>query len=333
MERNTFLDFLKGIAIFLVVLGHAYLLCMGRRTEVFELLTRFHMPFWFMLSGFMAYRLKERNWLISIKKKGVSLLIPFISCGSFYAFTFDAFDRYLFDAFHAGYWFLLSLFICWVFFIPFLKLSELLPNKLNGRGRICLLFVILMTPFFIGKIFEEIIGGNLFLGMSLSYYRFLVLGYFIGEFLRVPSKARSVLQKDNYSALGVLCFILFIVTTICYFKHVEWIETVPFTLMQIVLCISFMGFIYCYKLYMKPSLCSLVELVGRKSLVIYCFHYFIIYPIRLESVETLQNTSEGVLFLAAFSLSVVVIVLTLFVASPIENNKYLKLIFLGKGIK
>ena len=77
MERNTFLDFLKGIAIFLVVLGHAYLLCMGKRTEVFELLTRFHMPFWFMLSGFMAYRLKERNWLISIKEERSFVINPF----------------------------------------------------------------------------------------------------------------------------------------------------------------------------------------------------------------------------------------------------------------
>lgn len=55
MERFAFLDFLKGVALFLVVLGHAYLLCMNQRTEVFELLVRFHMPFWFMLSGFMAY--------------------------------------------------------------------------------------------------------------------------------------------------------------------------------------------------------------------------------------------------------------------------------------
>lgn len=333
MERNTFLDFLKGIAIFLVILGHAYLLCMGKRTEVFELLTRFHMPFWFMLSGFMAYRLKERNWLISIKKKGISLLIPFLSCGIFYAFTFDAFDRYLYDAFHAGYWFLLSLFICWVLFIPVLKLSKLLPDKLNRGGRICLLFIILMIPFFIGKIFEDNFSESLLWGMSLSYYRFLVLGYFMGEFLRTPSKIRFLIQKHSYSAVGALGLILFTSISICYFKHYEWLGYVPFTLMQIALCVSFLGFVYCFKYHIKPVYCEIVEHVGRKSLVIYCFHYFIIYPIKLENVAILQNASEGFLFVAASILSVVIIGLTLFVAIPIENNKYLKFIFLGKGIK
>lgn len=273
--------------------------------------------------------------LTAIKKKGTSLLIPFISCGTFYAVSFDAFDKYIFDAFHAGYWFLCSLFICWVLFIPVLKLAERLPKKKLYIGfniRIILELTILMLPFFIGKLFDDSLQEYLLLGMSLSYYRFLVLGYFIGEFIRTTSKILYLIKKDNYSTVSALGFILFIILSVCYFKHFEWIGSIPFTIMQISLCITFLGFVYCYKLCIKDKISEYIEYLGRKSLIIYCFHYFIIYYIKLDEVSVLNNCSEGILFVFASILSFIIITLTLLIAIPIEKNKYLSLIFLGKGI-
>ena len=58
-QRDTFLDFCKGAAIFLVVLGHVLLKSMDLRNGLFNFICLYHMPFFFMLSGYLAWRVKR----------------------------------------------------------------------------------------------------------------------------------------------------------------------------------------------------------------------------------------------------------------------------------
>lgn len=70
-ERIEWLDIARGIGIILVVLGHTNLIGIRALIWIFS----FHMPFFFVMSGFCY---KERNIIAFLKRKGRSLLLPYI---------------------------------------------------------------------------------------------------------------------------------------------------------------------------------------------------------------------------------------------------------------
>ncbi len=71
--RLFYLDFLKGFAILLVILGHViqYNINDPYNNIVFRYIYAFHMPLFMFISGFVSY--KEKSKLKYIKKKGMSV--------------------------------------------------------------------------------------------------------------------------------------------------------------------------------------------------------------------------------------------------------------------
>lgn len=66
--RIDWIDWAKSLAIFLVVLGHL-------RNPIMGKLFCFHMPFFFILSGFL---MKKRSFKEELKRSAHSLLIPYV---------------------------------------------------------------------------------------------------------------------------------------------------------------------------------------------------------------------------------------------------------------
>ena len=187
------IDALRGIAIFLVVLGHSIILypidlhqndiCLF----IFNWLSSVHMPLFFAISGFcFSYR---GNYKTFIWKKVKRLLIPYIVFN-----MIDVIPRYLLSSlvnrprgigeslkrmvFNGGeYWFLYTLFIIFLIY-PFIY--KLIKN--NRYKFIGLLFLLLIARFCmpsisifnlssvitnlfyfsIGVIVKEIFGGKIF---------------------------------------------------------------------------------------------------------------------------------------------------------------------------
>ena len=78
-KRNDSIDFLKGIAIFLVVLAHCWIL----DREIFFFIYSFHMPLFFCISGYLfSTRKKFKDFFISKVK---TLIVPYIL---FFIFSF-----------------------------------------------------------------------------------------------------------------------------------------------------------------------------------------------------------------------------------------------------
>ena len=73
-KRMNYLDIAKGIGIILVVLAHA----MPRLSYVWVVINSFHMPLFFVISGIL-YKTKA-NWLSYLKRKLVSLYLPYVGC-------------------------------------------------------------------------------------------------------------------------------------------------------------------------------------------------------------------------------------------------------------
>ena len=75
-RRVHWVDFLKGIAIILVVLGHCDL-----PTFLINTVYLFHMPLFFMISGYLDNSHKERSLRAVVKKKAPRLLWPYLTYG------------------------------------------------------------------------------------------------------------------------------------------------------------------------------------------------------------------------------------------------------------
>lgn len=71
-KRDKSIDFLKGVAIFSVVLGHCWFIS----DELFEFIYSFHMPLFFCISGYLFNTKKKYGTFLISKIK--TLIIPYV---------------------------------------------------------------------------------------------------------------------------------------------------------------------------------------------------------------------------------------------------------------
>lgn len=134
-KRLDYIDIAKGIGIILVILGHRNV-----SQNIKQFIYAFHMPLFFMLSGYL-FKYKNQGFGRFIKAKAKSLLVPFL----FFTFLAGMLQilinlvfsqngtvsslEILLDMFYLRgkvspnvfLWFLMVLFIVEVFFYLFLK--------------------------------------------------------------------------------------------------------------------------------------------------------------------------------------------------------------------
>lgn len=70
-ERNEYIDWLKGLLILLVVVGHCWLI----DDSIFTFIYKFHMPFYFGISGYLFSNKKVFREFVKTKFK--NLIIPY----------------------------------------------------------------------------------------------------------------------------------------------------------------------------------------------------------------------------------------------------------------
>ena len=85
-KSRTFIDYLRGIAVFLMLWGHSIQYCYGGQFDffensVFKLIYSFHMPFFMLISGYLFYFSEQKRGMIElIEYKTKSLLYPILMC-------------------------------------------------------------------------------------------------------------------------------------------------------------------------------------------------------------------------------------------------------------
>lgn len=324
-QRLEWLDVMKGFTMFLVVLGHV-LNNMGLFTHPVNLwLHQFHMPFFFMLSGFLAVKTLKKKLHISLKTKLITLILPFIVCGGTYALTFGTMTDFIYTEAHAGYWFLLSLFTCWLIFLP---LATVLKSFRFERY-IIIEFAVLITPFFLGNLSMKYLPEDLISASSASFtfadYRFFILGYFMGK---VYANENITKRLDRIRLwIFPTSIILFSGITLGFLMQGWFIYRIPVTVWQILLCLSLFAVLHKSDCFMNSITYGLLNWIGRNSLALYVFHFYFVYQFPLKNATELPSAFQ---IMIAFILTIVVIVITMAVSSPFRNNRNLAFLFLGQ---
>ena len=142
-ERLSSLDIAKGLGIILVVFGHTLSPVMEGNTFlewIYRVIYTFHMPLFFLASGYVATKLVTKPYpkIILLKERVIRLIIPYLTWAVIYLpmkvvmsehVRFS--DEYKWYSFFLGnnpdgqLWFLYVMFVISVFVILFVNIKNL----------------------------------------------------------------------------------------------------------------------------------------------------------------------------------------------------------------
>lgn len=186
-NRIGYLDFLRGIAILTVVMGHIiqYNLIGESATSCFNFIYSFHMGFFFFISGCAASLSSKKNtwnsFLVFVRKKSRQLLLPFIIWGVFIPVIFrdlclnDTPSRFIliFRNPDRSAWFLLFLFCIQIIFFICCATTSKAKHKYTR-----VLTLLLSAPVIVAILYlkKKLIGSD-FTWVIPEYFLLFVLGY------------------------------------------------------------------------------------------------------------------------------------------------------------
>ena len=174
MKRFAYFDQMKGVAILFVVIGHVLIFSFGTSdNSVFHMLTIFHMPVFFYISGYLAYRNipTMKDWCQRLWKKTHALLFPYLIFAGLYSFFRGKDFLHLLRVGGAEYWFLYILFLLTAFFMIYELLVKHLKHPILYVAAWLMPYSLLV---YVQHRYGDIGGA---INLLVAYYRFYLLGY------------------------------------------------------------------------------------------------------------------------------------------------------------
>lgn len=277
--RINWLDRARGIAIILVIIGHA-----NFPEEIRTIVYAFHMPLFFFLSGFLLLK-KEENFNLFFVKKVKSLIIPYVS----YNIILIIF-----------YWLLWIIsksqdlyqnIFCKLIAIPMaIRIDDIyesrlwfLPCLFISNVLICALFKLfnksLVALFAAGLIFSLIgIGLNikydkLILPWSIDASLMICIFIIVAIIIREKNLLNIILKK-KFVVLYFLLYILFTYLNFLYNnnKRIDIYEADYGNYLYFYIT-SFTGIFIVLKIAYNIGTNKMLEFFGKNSLIIYVTHY------------------------------------------------------------
>ena len=202
--RYAYIDFLRGFAILLVVLGHTVQYVTHPNSfdqdVVFRMIYSFHIPLFFFISGLTTpmRSISSDEFKNKIFKRTKQLLIPFViwkvlSC-ILVGFNEPFYNLFLYP--DNGLWFLWVLFFDYLIFHIVLMISCMVYPK----PFVCLIAAYLLLRVI--SIFVNICG----FGMVSNFFLYFIIGSYIGQYkgkiLHMPHKLSTII-------VFFVCFMLF----------------------------------------------------------------------------------------------------------------------------
>lgn len=293
------LNILKGIAILLVVIGHSFPNDFNGNfiyEYIHKFIYSFHMPVFFFISGFFAFKIYDKNFkpLEFIKNKFKRLIIPYISF-SIMALIIKVsidyiqnihidIDNIIYGIFINPYenpmmslWFLYTLFIIFVLSVLF--------RKQKIKNMIIISLIMALIP--LGSVFNNLAIKSVF--RNLIYF-YLGLGSMINY-----KYIKEFLNKKYINIFKYFMILVLILINLFEFKMLA--SKITFIITS-VLGISIF-FIISYNS-RNNLLGNLFEILGKLSFDIYLTSWFFQMSINIVFLEILKIQYEYVVLIMMF---------------------------------
>lgn len=211
MQKRLYsFDVLKGMAIFMVVLGHVveYGMTGGSDSVLFRFVGRMHMPLFFFISGWFSARVGSDGNLMfpSLGKRFRQLVVPMAAVSSLWVLYTPYGPELLADSAtfgelwlssgKGGYWFNITLFEIIVLF----GISMPVLNRLRPAGRVGYVFVVYGTLFLVDRF---VVPGAVSDAMCLYSVCVYWVVFMFGVLARTESSRFMRLLSDTRLMSGV----------------------------------------------------------------------------------------------------------------------------------
>lgn len=325
--RLDYLDFLRGIAIITVVMGHCfqYNIYGDNATTCFNFIYSFHMGFFFFISGCTASLKMERNtWdnaFLFLKKKTLQLIIPFVIWGGVISVLLNGADMrelperllLILQYPDRGAWFLIHLYIIQILYFICCTIHNSCNNKymfyisaLLVSGIVCILlknYGVLyrwikpeyVALFFIGHIAQRINWTKLFF-----YINPIILSCLIGFTIIAPKFDFT----ESGMTIKLLCSIFF--SLFMYLLVRTEYDNIP------------------------ARVTRRVNFLGKNTLEIYLTHYYFVILCVTPWINS-EIIKPIPLFTIVLFLSVIICFLVVVMADCLKFIPWLSLILYGKS--
>lgn len=332
-QRILYLDSLKGFAIILMVIGHAIswsfddyknLFALDnpsdsfkRATVIYDFIYSFHMPLFFMISGYLLSF--KQGYINIIKKRFFRLMVPYI---------FTGFLIYLLRGYF-GYWFLFSLWEVSMLAILF----DILRKTVNKNN---FFLIDILLSIFVWVVFKVIFSFQ-FLNNPIAdiktgvQYPFM-MSYLLGYIIKLHDGLKIV---EKYKESIFLIFLVTLLIHYCNFNSQAMEFLQDRVIGYITPIFGALTFVNIFKSGVPAKLGRAFSALGKKTLEIYVFHVF--FVIQLTEIGSFWlNTNIETVFATQVVytsiISSIAIACSLIISSFINRSKVLSFMFLGKKI-
>lgn len=315
-ERDNRIDILKGIAIYLVVIGHIiawyfkdFSLNISNMPYnsiiLWKTIYSFHMPLFIFLSGYVFMNPRKTYTLSHMIKRFSSYLIPFISMGILlHLWRGGAIDNY---------WYFRTLII--------LSLILYFVQKIISKHPI-IIFIVFIS---IITILYSLIPYNTIYDIVLDKNH-LNLGYYfgLGYLFRIYRDQLITLVINQYSLLASFLFVLF---CIIYNYNISYIRPILTIVLLLNICdiLSDLG------------LCNHLSKIGKHTMDIYILHFF--FTIKLFDVgDFILHVSSQISkiptnfilqSILSIPVSILIVKVCILIGQVLKAKELIALLFLG----
>ncbi len=356
--RIPYFDLLKGVAIFMVVMGHALTMCIRGIDSAFafKLIAQVHMPVFFFISGYFTYKATAAGaWARpNLKKRFCQLIIPFLTMSTLWTVYFphsplqsplatnlpDMLQSY----WKSGYWFTLCLFeLMLVYWLLCFALSRIRRTSLQ----VVLMLAVYAVLVALSVNFADEDANVDWVGFGLlaQFYPVFMIG-------AMAHKLRGAFETACHSqtciTVSILAFAV-IWYAIVYPWDMPWADNVPVTtairfvampLMHFALMVVMISLAEAWSCRgMRPGVTPGVATryfnwLGRESLAIYVCHYFFLFPLTpLQEPMRQLGLSTVPLLVTAAVVAFAVIAVTMLAVAVIKRSRLLAFLLIGKSLK
>lgn len=330
-QRLHYFDMLKGIAIFMVVMGHVLTMCVREidRAPIFKMIGEVHMPLFFFISGWFAMRAAadKRPQSPALLPRARRLLLPMIVVSSIWIWYFplsgiqspldSTFEGLWSGTWKNGYWFTFVLFEITVGYALTTLFMGRRPSLWREIGASALVWAVFIA---LAELLPAEAVGYASLDLSMGFFPV----FMAGAIARRHSDA-----FNNLCASSTALTIAMIVAVGSFFLvgwpwKYPWLSEFGVTLCRVVLQISLaivaIGTVkpWSERAFAPEApagtgrIARMWEYIGTRSLAIYLLHYFFLFPLgscREALVSVNLNFVPLAVFAATIAAAVVAVVL------------------------
>lgn len=356
-KRLQYFDILKGIAIYMVVMGHV--ITFGIRdidsSVFFKLVGHIHMPLFFFISGwFLSRRQQETGKIkpINIWKRFLQLIVPFVVVSALWQWYYShsglqspvcfSYEGLWFNNMKYGYWFTPCLFELILVFAAIRPLFNRISNFWL-QTLICL--AVWVVLIFTSENIPDKYNGLFMVSNMVTYWPILMAG----ALASYHSEGFNKLAKT--SAAVTICLIICALSTyvVCYYWEFPIMDSYP--ILKNVAVIFFHVTLAIIEIAVaKPwsekafaptarkltqNTAELWAYLGRKSLSIYLLHYFFLFPMgAIRPMLQSMNLDFAPVFAVAAVCAAMIIGIVLLIDAIIAKSPLLSMLLTGelKGI-